>query len=210
MGIVSLWLQQEKNRGFLTSVVSGVLSALLNTFGQTELGMSTETSTLLFYYVFGLILAYTLDILFAKRSFLVQGKMIPISYKDLTQRAWLLLRSFAGRSFLRFAMTVVLDTVLGMIFLDIITDFLDSRDILVDWKYRNSAVSVGIAMVTFLLFINRSRFEFAYAENVSPTLEATYLMWTTVMVVLYVIYRQIRGGEKKETKTVPNTLGAMY
>lgn len=177
---------EEKIRGAVTSVVSGLVANALNFYGSRGLGLSIEVSTLVFMHIVGNIIGYCADILFAKKRFKLRGSAeAPVPYRDIPARLAWLGRSFVGRQFYRYAVTVLIDTLVSLALLKWIIKVLDERRILMDLPFRNVAVAAAVAVFTFFLYTNILRFDWAYADHNSPMLNVTVLMWVSIVLMLY-------------------------
>jgi hypothetical protein len=138
-------------------------------------------SLVLFTYVFGGVLGYSLDILLAKRDF---GR-IPVSYTDFGTRARWLARSFAHRHFFRFVVTVIIETLTTLAMFGAVVRALDARGILLAWPLRDSAVAIAVAFLNFWLFGNVLRFDWAYNEAENPVLNVVVLLWMTLSMMVF-------------------------
>jgi hypothetical protein len=181
----------EKWRGLLMSMISGGTSNALNLFCTQVLGMPIILSTVICLLLFNNILTYTLDILFAKRSFRVrhyQGRPNyegPIPYGDLATRGAWLLRSFISKQFYRYVITIIIDIFITIVVLRYAIAELDRRKILTDFKYRNVIVAALISIVSFFLYVNVLRFDWAYADDDQPVFNIIVMMWVTIVVMMY-------------------------
>lgn len=171
----------EKIRGALTSVLSGSASTAATVFGTAVLGLSAPLSLVLFTYLFGGVLGYSLDILLAKRDF----ARIPVAYTDFGPRLRWLARSFAHRHFFRFVVTVIIETLTTLAMFGAVVRALDARGILLAWPLRDSAVAIAVAFLNFWLFGNVLRFDWAYNETENPVLNVVVLLWMTLSMMVF-------------------------
>lgn len=203
----------EKLRGIATSLISGGTAGALN-FALTAAGLGPELSALIGLYVIGSLVGYSLDILFAKRNFPItstsnaassgsgsgsgKGKtkdnttttttaMLPVAYTDFAVRGAWLLKSLVGKHFYRFAITVLLDTMIGIILLQAVVRAMDDRKFLVDFAYRDALAAGAIGVFTFFLYNNILRFDWAYSNIDDPVLNVTILMWTTLAMIVFAV-----------------------
>lgn len=177
-------LQHPKVRGALTTVFSGSAAGLMNLLG-VSFGLSAQTSTVLSFYIFGSILAYTVDILFAKKYFAPHGggPLTIIPYKEIRQRFGWLIDSFATKYFFRFTITVLIDTLIGLTLLSALLKYMDKYDI--HFRWRDTIVAGFVAIFTFVLYNNALRFDWAYAHGDDKLLNTMVLMWTTIIIMLF-------------------------
>lgn len=173
---------EEKARGMACSTVSGCIAGGLTVAG-VKLGMKTTTSAVVFLYIVGNIMTYAADIMFAKRSFLQDGRIVRLPYDAFHKRSAYLLRSFVGRKFVKFGVTVLLDTLIGLALLRAATRFMDENDFLVHFKYRDAITAILITIFTFMLYLNILRFDWAYSDVENPMLNVTVLMWSTLVLL---------------------------
>lgn len=181
----------EKRRGVLTSVVSGLTASGLHAFAVGNLGMSVEAATFLILNLFGGVLGYVTDILFAKANFRLPGTstMVAVPYSDLSARTRWLVRSFMRKQFLRYWVVGLIDAMVGIAVIKAILAYMDRREILVNFRYRAALVATAVTVVNFLLFVNILRFDWAYRDGADdPIFNAIVLMWMTLTVMLYALY----------------------
>lgn len=178
----------EKVRGIFTHLVSGGVVSGLNVFGIAGLGWSPERSGFVFAYLIGSVLSYSLDILFAKRDFRMRdGTVAFVPYGQLGRRAAWLMRSYAKKHFFRYVVAALLDTIVGLSLLRALITYMDRKRFLADWKWRDPLAAVAVGVVTFFLFANVLRFDWAYAESDNPVMNMIVLMSTTVVLTTYAL-----------------------
>lgn len=178
----------EKTRGALLSIVSGVTSGAL-TFAGVKAGLSAQTSATIFLYGVGSFATYIADILFAKKMFRnAAGDTVEVPYSNLKERFQYLMLSFMSHKLLRFIVTVVLDTLIGIALLRAAIKFMNENKFLMNFKYRDTVTSVLIATLTFVLYVNVLRFDWAYSDD-EGTLVVDVLvhMWLTVVLVIFAV-----------------------
>lgn len=179
-------MRDEKLRGFLASLVTGFVAGSAHITG-TSLGLDATLSALLFMYILGSFMSYVMDIMFAKSTFYMADiqKTVPLLYTEFRERFSWLLRSFAGRYFGRFVLTVVIDALVGIALLRAAIRLLDHYEILTDFAWRDLALSGIIAGVTFLLYTNVLRFDWAYQNDTDFTTDMVVLMSLVIILVIY-------------------------
>ena len=185
-------LTAEKVRGAVTSSITGSTAIGLNFAGVAVLGLSAPLSALIFLYVGGGFLGYCFDILFAKRSFVTTSSNkgavripVPVPYDHLGRRARWLLRSFAHRSFYRFVVTLIIETLTSLAMLGALIRYMDSRRVLPHWRFRDATAAVLVGITNFLLFGNILRFDWAYNELDQPVMNFVVLAWMALVLVIF-------------------------
>lgn len=185
---------EEKIRGMVTSIITGGISGGMN-FGLTAAGLSPALSAFLGLYITGSLLGYVFDILFAKHEFFIPrgygGESGPyngpVPYTDVAARAMWMLHSFAGKHFFRYVITVIIDSLIGIVLLNAAIEYMDSNEFLMDFAFRDAFVAGGISIFTFILYNNILRFDWAYSEADDPLLNVTILMWSTLVLMIFAI-----------------------
>jgi hypothetical protein len=188
-------LTTEKVRGAVTSSITGSTAIGLNFVGVAALGLSAPLSALIFLYVGGGFLGYCFDILFAKRSFVTGSSggsggskvriPVPVPYDHLGRRARWLLRSFAHRSFYRFVVTLIIETLTSLAMLAALIRTMDSHRVLPHWRFRDATAAVLVGITNFLLFGNILRFDWAYNELDQPVMNFVVLAWMALVLVIF-------------------------
>ena len=172
----------EKVLGGLTSAVSGSAAGGLMFLG-VQMGLSAPTSSAVFLYGVGNLLAYTLDVMFAQRS--PGGKEVP--YSAVAARFRYFLNSLVTPQFLRFIVTVIIDSLVGIALLKAAIKYMDTNDILTGFKYRDAITSILIAFFTFVLYVNTLRFDWAYGGKGGLTLDFIVFMWASMALLMFAI-----------------------
>lgn len=181
----------EKWRGLFMSLVSNIFANGLNFALTTFVGLPIMASTVLSLQVFNNLLGYILDILFAKRAFRLRSYngiadyRGPVPYSDLATRGKWLLRSFVSKQFFRYLITILIDIVVTLLVMRWAIRELDKRKIMMDFKYRNLLLAVVVATLSFFLYVNVLRFEWAYLDDEQPVFNLMVMMWVTLAVSLY-------------------------
>lgn len=200
-------LQGEQIRGIGTSVISGASANILNTL-SIKGGVKPLTSTFIFLTLFGNIFGYCLDILFAKEKFqLSKYKGVEnffgfVPYSDIVTRLKWLLKSFFQKFFLRFIVVAIIDSIINLTIIEFVINKLDEYKIMLKYKeLRNGIVGGVIALLTFVLYLNTLRFNWAYRDEEDPVLNIVVLMWLTISIVIYLGLRNQnvnKNDDKKE------------
>jgi hypothetical protein len=179
-------LTQEKLRGAVVGFIVGILVFSLNLLGVQQMKLSAQTSSIIFLYLVGNFLGYVLDILFAKERFrdVLSGVLMPLPYTDFRTRFRWLRKSFVQKYFFRFVISVIIEAITGIAILSAIIQYMDYHGIWKDWKLRNAAVGIFVAIVNFVLFVNILRFDWAYNEVENPLLDMIILMWMVLTMLI--------------------------
>jgi len=198
-------LSSEKIRGAITSVVSGGVSGSMNLMGVTLLGLSGPMSAFLMLYVFGSMFGYSVDILFAKQNFTIKKKgqapfTSAVPYTDFKTRALWLVASLIDRHFFRFVITVIIDTLIGITMLQALIRYFDDENILTDFAYRDMLLAGAVAIITFFLYTNVLRFDWAYSDADSPLMNVLVLMWVGMVLMVYAVFYSIISNQSDSRK----------
>lgn len=200
------YLDDPKVRGLFTTVISGSSSSALHLI-TIGIGMHPILSTILTFYIFGSLIAYSLDILFAKQSFIIGRigdlgkKTAMIPYSDLLFRIRWLFKSFFSMTFYRFIITVVIDTLIGIAILSSILNVLNSSG--VHFWLRDTIIAGLVALVTFILYNNVLRFDWAYKDQSNPIIDIMVLMWASLVILIFsLLYKlhDVSGAPKDDKK----------
>lgn len=182
--LIKKFLKNEKNMGKVTSITSVIIANLLNYILNIGFGLNIQQSTGISLYFVGNILGYILDLLFAKKNLYLKdiyGKTIKV--KDFNDRIKFLLLSFIDKYFIKFIILCVIDTIIGLILLKYTIILLDQYKILINFKYRNLIVALLIPSITFFLYVNQLRFDWAYEYKENFLLNILMYMWLTIVLL---------------------------
>lgn len=172
----------EKVRGGLTSIVTGVTAGLLTVMG-VNLGLSAPMSSAIFLYGVGSVVAYMLDIVFAKRAF--DGAEVP--YSALGKRFAFFAKSLLTTQFFRFVITAIIDCLVGIALLKASIKYMNEHDILTGFKHRDTVVTIAISTFTFVLYVNTLRFDWAYSHTKNFTMDLIVYMWVSVALLMFAL-----------------------
>ena len=178
----------EKLRGAVASVISGSTAAGLNLLGVSSMGLSATTSALFFTFMTGSFFSYVLDVMIAKRAFVVRGGSgMPedLPYSALWARLAWLLRSFRRRFFFRFLITIIIETLTGLAMLRAAIRLLNKHEVLMDWPLRDVFAAIVVSCINFVLYGNILRFDWAYREVEHPLLNMVVLMWMALVMIVF-------------------------
>jgi hypothetical protein len=182
--LIKKFLKDEKNMGKVTSITSVIIANLLNYILNIGFGLNIQHSTGISLYFVGNILGYILDLLFAKKNLYLKdiyGKTIKV--KDFNDRIKFILLSFIDKYFIKFIILCIIDTIIGLILLKYTIILLDQYKILVNFKYRNLIVALLIPSITFFLYVNQLRFDWAYEYKENFLLNILMYMWLTIVLL---------------------------
>jgi NADH:ubiquinone oxidoreductase subunit 6 (subunit J) len=186
------FFQGEQRRGIFGYLGSAVIANILNTFLSKYTQLSIQQSTFMSVYVFGNIILYSFDILFAKEKFnLATYKGTSpfygvVPYTDIQTRLKWLGQSLYQKYIFRFLATVILDTIIGLSLLRFTIDKLDQFEIFKTWKYRNIIVATIVSAITYLLYLSTLRFKWAYEYKEQPIMNILVMVWLTLAILITV------------------------
>ena len=167
----------EATRGIFTSLATLLISySLLNYFHKAR-GWEHEDAHSVFVIVFGSILGYGLDILFAKEKFVIIGKTgnkpQKVNYSDFNTRFKWLRNSYTQKYFVRFMITVFIDSIISLTMTEYIINRFNEEEFMMDKQdIRNIAITIIVMTFTFFLYVNPLRFEWAYKYKEQPVMNA--------------------------------------
>lgn len=192
---------KEKFIGTIASlIVGGISIAVLLTL--EHIGVSTE-SAVIYTNIIGNFVGYTGDVMVAKQCFDEweslggsgwfndNGRYIPVKYDqwDIERRFIWYIKSLASKSFVRFLLIAVIDTLVSLAIIDLIIQSLDKAKI--NFKFRNSVVAVLVAIFTFQVFVNELRFKFAYTRTDNLTDDILLFVWASLAMLIYIVIRKL-------------------
>jgi hypothetical protein len=192
-------LYGEQFKGLLASIGSGTISSSLNYILTTAFKMNIHTSTFISMYLIGNLLTYCFDILFAKEHFYdsVLKKNIAYEFGAFSKKFSWLIKSFSDKYFLRFFVTVMIDSIIGLAILKWVIRTLDDNFILTNKKYikyRNIVVAILVSVFTFILYLNALRFNWAYSNDNNPIMNLLILIWFTMSLLIVVKFDDLTKG----------------
>ena len=174
----------EKVRGVISGSVAGTLCNVLTVVGVTLFGLSPVTSMIIMHYVVGAVIGYVADILIAKRSF--HGVDVP--YSALGVRFAWLLRSLGERFLFRFVISIVIEALTAIVVFKAVRRAMDDAQFLATGDarvWRDLAASACVALLTYVLFGNVLRYDWAFNEKEDPLLNATAMIWIGLALMLF-------------------------
>lgn len=186
----------ETFRGFVTSVVNGVIVASLSFVGLNYLGMDPGTVAFLFSTLIGTITSYMLDIVFAKKKFKLEeyqgiqydedDEEVEVDYGDILLRLTWLLQSFGSPMFTKFLVVAAIDSAVYLVLLDFLRKKLDQNKI--KFKFRDLLLIMALPSITFFLYVNQLRFRWAYDSKDNSMMNILMFIWLTILIILNFIY----------------------
>ena len=186
LNILQVYFSKEKNKGILTSFISFLIANILNTFLNTNLDMDIQKSTFLSLYLFGNILGYSLDMVFAKEKLFINNKYGKVPLSDYNTRLNFLIKSFFNKYFIRFMILSIIDSIIGLILLKFIIKLMDKYEILIDWKYRDVGIAAVVVAFTYNLYLNQLRFDWSYEYKENLLLNILIYVWFTLIILIVV------------------------
>lgn len=183
---------REKLRGALTSVVGSSIVGSSFFFSTQVMGVNPIMGAILILYLFGGVLGYTLDILFAKASFNLRSYngVSPysgrVAYSDIGVRGLWLLESFVSVHFFRFLITVLIDVAVGVTLTRAVIAWCDASGVMPNnTRLRDALVAVGVGVLCFFVYGNVIRFDWAYRETNDPLANIIVMMWATLVLTVF-------------------------
>ena len=186
LNFVKEFFKEEKSKGMITSVISFSAANVLNIFLNTNLQMDIQKSTFLSLYLFGNILAYSLDIVFAKEKLFVNNKYGKVPLNDYSTRTKFLANSFFNKYFARYMILGIIDSIIGLILLKFLINLMNKYELLMDWKYRDVIIAAFVVTFTYQLYLNHLRFDWAYEYNENFLLNIIIYIWFTLIILIVV------------------------
>lgn len=177
----------EKVRGMVLSVICGIFANVLNVFGQGVLHLHPLVSTALFLNLAGNLSVYAVDIVFAKESF--GGNRVP--YSDLHTRLSWLGQSFLKPTFMKFIITAIIDSIIMLEMLDYAIYMCEKYD--VRFRFRNEIIASLLSILTFILWVNAMRFNWAYSESEDAIMNILVMAWLGIVIMIFCATRTMRS-----------------
>ena len=191
-------LKNEKNMGKLTSITSVIIANILNYILNIGFGINIQESSGISLYLIGNILGYVLDLLFAKKKlYLIDKNGNPKLIDNFNDKIKFVLLSFVDKYFIKYVILCVIDAIIGLILLKYCIKILDENKILLNFKYRNLIVALLIPTVTYFLYVNNLRFDWAYEYNENFLLNVLMYVWLTI-VLLFAVNINYNTQETKD------------
>lgn len=172
-------------RGTLASILSTIVSNTINIIyidrktKQNE-NYNSSVSNFIILFIFGNILSYSLDIIFAKKHF----NNVVVPYGEYTKRLIFLVKSYFSSQFYKFVLTIILDFIIIDALIKIIKKKLDEYNI--HFFYRDGILIGLLSLLTFLTYVNILRFSWAYVDESNPWIDITIYAWLFISVIVYV------------------------
>eukprot|EP00873_Tetraselmis_striata_P033806 jgi/Tetstr1/454070/TSEL_040989.t1 len=196
----------ELTLGAVTSGVSGGLTAGLLFYGQHK-GWDPDVSRPVTMFSMS-VLAYALDVLFAKRCFQLWSNPDHVSVRgygaaDWGHRVLWFLRSLVSMVFVRHLALSLVDSLVISNVTEIASAKLDEMRLLLQNKWRDVAVTGIVSVITFNMYVNVIRFSWVYSTAPNITITILLSMW-----LLFVLYYQVgRGGTGPPPPAAPHHRG---
>ena len=191
-------LKDEKKLGKLTSITAVIIANILNYILNIGFGINIQESSGISLYLIGNILGYVLDLLFAKKKlYLIDKNGNPKLIDNFNDKIKFVLLSFVDKYFIKYVILCVIDAIIGLILLKYCIEILDENKILLNFKYRNLIVALLIPTVTYFLYVNNLRFDWAYEYNENFLLNVLMYVWLTI-VLLFAVNINYNTQETKD------------
>lgn len=186
----------ETFRGFITSVINGVIVAILSFIGLNYFGMDPGSVAFFVSTLIGTVTSYMLDIVFAKKKFKLEeykgiqydedDDEVEVDYSDILIRFVWLLKSFGSPMFTKFLVVAAIDSSVYLVLLDFLRKKLDQNKI--KFKYRDLLLIMALPSLTFFLYVNQLRFRWAYDSDDNAMMNILMFIWLTILIILNFIY----------------------
>ena len=137
-------------------------------------------------YLIGNILAYSLDVVFAKEKLYINNRYGNISLNNYNARLNFLIKSFFSKYFIRFMILTIIDSIIGLTLLKFLIKLMDKYEILIDWKYRDLLIAAVVVSFTYNLYLNQLRFDWAYEYKENYLLNILIYIWFTLIILIVV------------------------
>jgi hypothetical protein len=175
----------ENRLGLATSLTTAAIVNTLN-FAATRSGVSDTLTVPVIVVGFGNSLSLWMDVMFAKRSF--DGTIL--SYCDLSARNRWFFDNVFGSTGAKYAATALADGVIVFYIYRSLTRWCDRRKVMLKSKsLRNTGLAAIVTSLTFLMFGNFLRFNWAYLHN--PTPYATAYAMVVFAVATFLAMRAV-------------------
>ena len=191
--------EREKFLGTVVSILVGLMSTGLMFVSQSA-GATVEASVV-YASIFGNFIGYSGDILVAKQCFDAWDadldSYVPVKYDqwDVQQRFIWYAKSLASKSFLRFILTVLIDIIVSLAIIDLVTQLLD--DLKINFGVRDTIVAGLVSVLTFQIFVNEIRFNYAYNRSENFTHDIIVFAWASILILIYILLRKLNALSSK-------------
>ena len=155
-------------------------------FFNKNLQIGIQKSTFISMYLIGNILAYSLDVVFAKEKLYINNRYGNISLNNYNVRLNFLIKSFFSKYFIRFMILTIIDSIIGLTLLKFLIKLMDKYEILIDWKYRDLLIAAVVVSFTYNLYLNQLRFDWAYEYKENYLLNILIYIWFTLIILIVV------------------------
>ena len=198
-------LNNEKIRSSLTSTASGIFTflalALLEFFDLLHV-KDNNTIQYKIFIIFCFLVGYSLDIIFAKQSF--DNKVVP--YDKINDRLDILVNQYyKSFTLIKYLMIVILDNIVNIIVVRYLINQLNKYKILVNYKYRDILLVFVVFGLSFILYSNYLRFNWAYNKESSKTMNIVMAIITisTMIIYTFVVNKiDTKNVNKKKIKVI--------
>ena len=197
--MLNKFLKNERIRSSLTSASSGLFTFILLTLFEYFKILEIKDNNKKEYFIFMLfcfMIGYTLDILFAKKTF--ESKIVP--YDKLRERFNILINQYyLSPKLVKYLMVVVIDNIFNIIVVRYLINILNKYKILVNFKYRDVFLVFIVFGLSFLLYTHNLRFFWAYQKD-SPLYLNLLVSFIFVLSILFYIFVVNRINTRNITK----------
>jgi hypothetical protein len=177
----------EITRGLITSVVVGMILAYAEALAKRA-GVADDALVLYLDMILGALIGFSMDIVFGTaKGFcsLAKGAVhrscIDSGVQQLGNPVQYMLGEIGGISFLKFAITVLID---AMVTLPLFSMAIKSG---IDTPSAKKMIKLFIATVTFFLYANKTRFHFAY-KQANDNMDLTMTVFLTAISMAFLAF----------------------
>lgn len=171
---------EQKILGALTSIASGGISNGLYFVLINVAKANPVMSAVFALQIFGGILAYTFDILFAKKTF--YGQEVP--YSQLRYRAGFLLSSVFTEMFIRFVIAVIIMSVVYYFAYKSWLKYAEENGL--TFRYHEFVYALLMSISMYFLFNHVILFDYVYVETERPvTVDITMIGIMIISLLTY-------------------------
>lgn len=172
------------------------------------LDMDPLLANFIFIIVLGNVLGFMGDYVFAKTHF----GGVPVPYGAIATRVGHALRALLSKAFVRFGVVTVIDGLVLTSLLEAVITYLRGVRF-PEFPGRNAAIGLALSGLSFMLYVNTLRFEWAYADVPGPPgliLDVIMTMWLTMVILFFVSERRARrhrctGGTEAHSRDDPSS-----
>lgn len=177
-------VDQQYVRGAITGIMSGIIANIFNFALIGMFNVSPALSGFISIVVLGNFLAFTFDIIGAKKFF--NGELV--SYLDFGTRIKWLGNALVSFNFIKFLITLIIDGTVFNTLYRMARNKLDQVEI--SFPLRDPIVGLLLSAITYTTYLAPLRFYWAYEDTTSRELDMIIIAWASISLLLYSIMEQ--------------------